>query len=186
MRPVVAIVLCIVVGIAFAVFMSAIDKQTATQVRKQEEAKRMALAAIKPGELAASDVTLDGPEFFPNEFLLKGDLTNNSGFPLKYIEFEVAIIDCQGSTASAAAPDSNACTTVGQSTVGVSIDVPPHQRRVFQTTAIRFDGLPDQGRCVENAPSTWHHEAGANAECPKGRRFTWRITEIEAGGFGYF
>jgi hypothetical protein len=162
-RPGLALTLGVIAVIGFVSLMSSRDKQTEERVRERNDAKRMALAAIKPDDLSMSDVTLSGPNFFAGHFLLQGSVTNNSKFPVKYIGFEVTITDCTNSTSSSASDGGRTCRTVGQGPIGVSLDVPPSQTRVFKTTALVFDGMPEPGRCLDNAPSTWHHLVGPSA-----------------------
>jgi hypothetical protein len=42
------------------------------------------------------------------------------------------------------------------------------------------------GDLQPNDGATFRPLTVAEVECPKGRTFTWRITEIEAAGFDYF
>jgi hypothetical protein len=162
-RPGLALTLGVIAVIGFVVLMSSRDKQTEERVREHNDAKRMALAAIKPDDLSMSDITLSGPNFVAGHFLLQGSITNNSKFPINYMGFEVTITDCENSTSSSASNGSKTCKTVGQRTIGVSLDVPPSQTRVFKTAASVFDGMPQPDRCLDNAPSTWHHLVGPGA-----------------------
>lgn len=182
-RPGLALVLFVIGVAGFIAFFSKVDSEGRKRAEEYEAAKQRALSAIKADDLDLRDVTLGGVCCeIPNEprasFQLTGMVTNNSGYDLKYIEFEVTITDC--------ASPSVACQTVGQGHSGVDVDVPPKQARHFETTAIVFNNIPDPGRCLDNAPATWRHATTDRQGCQKGRSYAWKITEIEAGGFGYF
>jgi len=151
-RPGFALGLLIVAGGCVAAFIGVVENQTVKRVKESEEAKRMALTAIRPADLSLSDVTLrrtislDG-----RAFTLKGTVTNNSEFPVKYIAFEVTIRDCRDLSVDAVSEN---CRTVGQDSNAITTKVPAGQTREFETTALTFKDLPDPWRCLDNAPFT--------------------------------
>jgi hypothetical protein len=145
------------------------------------------------------DVSLQGNN------TLKGTITNNSKFSLRYLEFEVTVTDCQKSEGS----ETVDCQTVGQTTVGKFLAVPPFQTREFGTTALVFKNMPQQKPCWDNATSTrgtfifggsesdkeaYNLERGrrflhissfrrmtpAEMVCDHVRSFVWELTQIEA------
>ncbi len=160
LRPGLALLLVVIGAAVIAAFIGSLEKQTAKRVADAEQAKQLALSAIKPSDLSLRDVTLEGS-------ILKGTITNNSKYPLKYIEFEVTITDCQKSEG----PSTNNCQTVGQTSVGKSLPVPATQTREFSTTALTFQNMPKQKRCWDDAPSTASDTEAYNEGFVRGRRF---------------
>jgi len=88
------------------------------------------------------------------DFILKGIVTNNSKFPIKYIIFEVTIKDCRPSKIPSVSTEGKNCQTVGQEQKEASVIVPPGQTREFETLALTFKDMPEAWRCLDNAPST--------------------------------
>jgi hypothetical protein len=180
-RPVVALILGAIVVLSLIALWPAIDKEIARRAKDYEEAKSLTHTAIKLDELSVRDVTLVGMVFYPGRFLLHGTVTNNSKYPLKSIRLEITITDCPSPTLSDASGAANACKIIGQRSIGTDIDVPPNQTRAFETKPLVFDNIPDPERCLDDAAGTWP----AEAKCSEGRSFAWKITDLEASGFGY-
>jgi hypothetical protein len=89
------------------------------------------------------DVKLKKGSYDFSEYTLEGTITNNSGYSLGTMWFEVTLTDCQNEN----------CRVVGQKTVSTSVTVPAGQVRAFSSFALRFNNLPPV-----NGSRTWAYK----------------------------
>jgi hypothetical protein len=119
-------------------------KNNSESAKRQETLgaqEQLALNSIRADELKFSNVFLDqsGPSW-----TLRGDVTNNSKYGLRWVQFLVTIQDC---------PPTRGCVTIGQETIltkasedlgqGYNLPlVPAGQKRLFESYPMRFANTP--------------------------------------------
>jgi hypothetical protein len=103
----------------------------------------IATTAIKLADLKLESVTLKKASYGLSDFVLEGTVTNNSGFALGTIYFEVMFTDCQNGN----------CRVVGQTTTSSNVTVPAGQVRAFSSYALQFKNLPPV-----NGARTWTYK----------------------------
>jgi hypothetical protein len=123
-------------AVGIALLVNGTKTESTTREQAVQAQANYAATAIKETDLRLENVQLKAAGYGLSDYILSGNITNDSSAALGSVTFDVTITDCQNTD----------CRIVGQARQSAYATVPSKQMRAFSSYAIRFDNLPPVGQ----------------------------------------